>query len=160
MTETFELRFDSILHAPQARIWTWITSAEGIAAEMRPWLRMTAPAGFRLQPERVRPGEPLFRSRLLLLGIVPVDTAEMTLVAIDPGRGFVERSPMRSMRHWEHHRRIEPLPGGQAVRLHDRLVFAPRWCPRLVRQGVRGLFLHRHRVLGRHFAPAGGARAR
>lgn len=150
----FELRFESTLHAPAERVWRWIVSAEGIAAEMRPWLRMTAPPGFALSPEAVRPGVPLFRSRLLLLGVLPVDTAEMTLVEIEPGRGFTERSPMGSMRYWEHGRWIRPLAGGRAVRLHDRLVFAPRWLPRLVRLGVRGLFLHRHRVLRRRFAPA------
>jgi hypothetical protein len=45
MNNAISLRFESKLHAPTARVWEWITSVEGISAEMWPFFRMTTPKG-------------------------------------------------------------------------------------------------------------------
>ena len=52
----------------------------------------------------MRLGERLFRSWILLFGVLPIDYDDITLVSIEPGRGFHERSSMLSMRVWEHER--------------------------------------------------------
>jgi hypothetical protein len=62
---------------------------------------MTAPPQMaRIDPALVRPGERLFRSWLLLFGVLPVGYDDLTLVSIEAGRGFHERSQMLSMRVW------------------------------------------------------------
>ena len=40
--------------------------------------------------------------------MIPIDYDDLTLVALEPGRGFHERSRMLSMRVWEHERTLEP----------------------------------------------------
>jgi len=70
---------------------------------------MTVPRGFeRLDPERVELGRPLGRSWVLLFGLIPFDYDEITLVRLEEGRGFLERSQMLTQRTWEHERTLEP----------------------------------------------------
>ena len=98
-------------------------------------------------------GERWFRSRLLLFGVLPVDYDDLTLVSIEPGRGFHERSSMLSMRVWEHERTLEPAEGGTLVR--DRLTLraaCARWRARLQRALVAATFRRRHRRLRAWFA--------
>ena len=109
--------------APDA-VWARVSTFEGVNHELGPWLRMTAPAGLRIEPESIPLGERWFRSRLLLLGLLPVDYDDLTFISITVGRGFHERSQMRSMRVWEHERTLEPDGEGTLVR--DRLSFVPR----------------------------------
>ena len=144
-----QIEYRSRLSAPPAEVWQWITSFRGIATEMRPLLRMSTPRGTqRLTDFAVVPGQPLFRSWILLFGVLPVDWSELTLLEIDPGRGFVEASPMGSMRSWRHERRIEPAADGCAI--IDRLSFEPRFAVRLVTWFVRRFFSYRHAVLRKH----------
>ena len=89
-------------------------------------MRMTAPARVRaLDPAEVVLGERIFRSWVLLFGVIPIDYDDLTLIALEPGRGFHERSRMLSMRVWEHERTLEP-DGEAAARVRDRLSFEPR----------------------------------
>jgi ligand-binding SRPBCC domain-containing protein len=143
------LRFVSELHAPRPALWQWITSVQGIRRETMPLLRMTAPAGVAsLADLRISPGERVFRSTLLLGGVLPVDFLDLTLTELEPGVGFVEQSPMGSMRRWRHARRLLDVDGAPArVRLIDELAFEPRVGRRLAQSLVRYLFSHRHRVL-------------
>jgi ligand-binding SRPBCC domain-containing protein len=144
-----ELRFESKLHSPRERVWAWITSLEGISAEMWPFFRMTVPRDVRhIADVDVKPGTPLFRSYILLFGLLPIDYSDLTLVDIDHGRGFVEESPMGSMRLWRHERRIVDCPAdSSAVLLIDRLTFEPRWARPAVGWFIRRVFEHRHKVL-------------
>src|SRR4051794_37088654 len=115
----------SVLAASQAKVWERVSTFEGINDELRPVLRMTAPARVRLlDPAEVVLGERLFRSWVLLFGVLPIDYDDLTLIALEPGRGFHERSRMLSMRVWEHERTLEPDGAGCLVR--DRLSFEPR----------------------------------
>ncbi|MBK8904939.1 MAG: hypothetical protein IPM53_27415 [Anaerolineaceae bacterium] len=149
MENAISLRFESKLHASAARVWQWITSIEGITAEMRPYLRMTVPKGVRsLNDVAIKPGVCLFRSYVFLFGVLPVDYSDMTLVELDPGQGFVEQSPMGSMKLWRHERRIVPCPDDpSAVLLVDQLTFRPRIAQRLVGWFISQVFAHRHKVL-------------
>lgn len=123
---------------------------------MAPWFRMTGPQGVdHLEPEQLALGQRLFRSWLLLFGVLPLDYDDLTFVRFEPGKGFLERSRMVSAKVWEHERTLEPHPEGTL--LTDRIRFEPR----LPLPGLRGLysgvFRHRHAQLRRHFGgrPAG-----
>ena len=116
-------------------------------------MRMTAPARVRaLDPSQVVLGERIFRSWVLLFGVIPIDYDDLTLIALEPGRGFHERSRMLSMRVWEHERTLEPA-GDAATRVSDRLSFEPRLpgSGPLLEPFIRMTFRHRHRRLRRRF---------
>jgi hypothetical protein len=148
-----EICVTSRLDAPAAAVWNRITTAAGVNDEMRPILRMSFPRGMeRLDPETVEPGRPLGRCRLLLFGLIPIDYDDLTLIRIEPGRGFHERSRMLTQRLWEHQRTLEPA-GPESCLITDRVA----WQPRLglpgapLRPLIRRFFDHRHRRLRRRF---------
>jgi ligand-binding SRPBCC domain-containing protein len=149
MNKAISLRFESKLHAPTELVWEWITSVKGISAEMWPFFRMTTPKGIRsLSDLQIKPGVRMFRSYVFLFGVLPIDYSDMTLVELDSGSGFVEQSPMGSMKSWRHERRIVPcLSDPSAVLLVDQLTFRPRIAKRLVEWFIRHVFTHRHKVL-------------
>ena len=118
-------RIASRVGAPPERVWAHATSAAGINHELAPFMRMTHPPGVTsLVDASVTLGKPLFRSVILLFGVLPIDYDDITLEALEPGRSFRERSPMLSMRTWIHERTIEPLPGG--ARVVDQITFETR----------------------------------
>src|SRR6185503_11303207 len=94
----------------------------------------------------------LFRCWVLLLGILPIDYDDLTLVRVEPGRGFLESSTMLSQRRWRHERLLEAVAGG--CRVTDRIEFEPRVpVPVPVFGAVfRFFFRHRHRRLAAWFA--------
>lgn len=151
-----EIRVSSQLDASPAEVWERVISPEGINDEMRPYLRMTLPAGIdEITPETVEIGVPIGRSWILLFGILPFDYDDVCLARLEPERGFLERSKMLSQRVWEHERTIEPTEAGCTVT--DRV----SWQPRLglsghpLRPVIGWFFGHRHKRLQRHF---GGTR--
>ena len=148
------LRFESHLAAAPDAVWRRVTSVDGIADEMAPLLRMTFPRGMHALPaEGFVPGQKLCRSRLLLLRVLPIDWSDLTLVELEPGRRFLERSPMLSMAFWQHERIVAPSAQGTTV--VDNLTFRPRMLPlALVRAGVALFFRHRHARLRRRFGIA------
>src|SRR3990172_6737786 len=139
MPTPISLRFVSKLQAPKGNVWEWITSIEGISAEMWPFFRMTMPKGIRsLNDVQPNLGVRMFLSYVFLFGILPIDYSDMTLVELDSGQGFVEQSPMGSMKLWRHERRIVPcLSDPSAVLLVDQLTFRPRMAPRLIGWFIR-----------------------
>lgn len=147
------LVFESELRASREQLWDWITDVRCLRREMRPYLHMTAPPGVRrLRDLDPKPGVPLFLSVILLFGILPVDYSRLTLHAIEQGQGFLEQSPMGSMRHWAHRRQL--LPHSQhagTVVLRDTLCFEPRFAVRPTVGLVARFFAHRHAVLRRTF---------
>ena len=150
-----KLTFESALESSPAEAWAHITSLKGISREMWPYLRMTAPAGVEnISSLDVAPGQPLFYSRLYLLGVIPIGHSCLTLVELKHGEGFVEQSPMSWMRLWRHERRILPAERGCVVT--DRLTFHPLWAAGIAAFFVRILFNRRHAVLRRLL---GGSRA-
>jgi ligand-binding SRPBCC domain-containing protein len=148
-----EITASSRLDAPAAEVWERVIAPEGINDELRPYLRMTLPAGVeRLTPESIELGERIGRSWILLFGLIPFDYDDITLVRLEPGRGFLERSKMLSQRSWEHERTLEPA-GESGCRITDRV----RWEPRLglparpLRPVIGWFFGHRHKRLRRRF---------
>jgi ligand-binding SRPBCC domain-containing protein len=143
---------ESIVPASPDVVWARVSTFEGINAELQPLMRMTAPASVRaLEPADVVLGERIFRSWVLLFGVLPIDFDDLTLVELEPGRGFLERSRMLSMRVWEHERRLQPVAGG--CRIVDRLTFQPRLpgMGPLLERFIRLTFRHRHRRLRGQF---------
>jgi ligand-binding SRPBCC domain-containing protein len=143
----------SVLAAPPEAVWERVSTFEGINDELGPVLRMTAPARVRrLDPAEVVLGERIFRSWVLLFGVLPIDYDDLTLIALEPGRGFHERSRMLSMRVWEHERTLE-RDGAAACLVRDRLSFEPRLpgMGPLLERIIRATFTHRHRRLRRRF---------
>jgi len=134
------------------QVWAHATSMAGINDELRPWLRMTAPAGLTDLASEPVLGRPWFHSWLLAFGVVPCERMHLCLVELDlEGRRLVEQSQMVWMRSWRHERAVEALEGG--CRITDRVTPVPR-IPGLggvARAGVRALFQHRHRVLRARF---------
>ena len=144
-----ELSFESELTASPQKVWEWITSLQCILSEMRPYFRMTAPPGMEsIQNVDIIPGRPLFRSRVYLFGFIPIDYSDLTLIAIDRGSGFIEQSPMGTMKLWRHERRIVEVPGG--CRIIDSLTFEPAMASAIVGWFIRTVFRHRHAVLRRN----------
>src|SRR5262245_13205700 len=131
-----QLTFRSELNAPPDRVWAWAASVEGISRELGPILKMTTPRGVRsIEDVAIEPGKPLFRSWVFLFNVLPIDRSDLTLLEITPGRGFVEESPMLSMRLWRHERTL--VPAGSGTILTDTLTFEPRFGTALTRWFIR-----------------------
>ncbi|MEP1124476.1 MAG: hypothetical protein ABJH68_11360 [Ilumatobacter sp.] len=109
---------------------------------------MTTHPQFTALPSVVVPGEVVFRSGLLLFGVVPFDRHALALVDVDDGRGFVEESSSWLQRRWRHERRLTRGEAGRCV-VTDHLAIEPRLT---IMRGIVGaiarqLFAHRHRRL-------------
>jgi len=153
-----EFTVSSNLAAPPDVVWRHAVSPAGVNRELRPLLRMTFPADVGDLAASWRPGQRVFRSWLLLGGVVPVEYDDVVFEEIDPGRRFLERSSMLTQRVWEHERCIVPRAGG--CTLTDRIRFVPRipWLGGLQRAIFRTVFALRHRNLHHLFGriPEGG----
>lgn len=143
------LTFETKVAATPAQAWTWITSFDGISKEMSPLLHMSAPKGIKdLASIAFEPGVPMFRSWITLFGVLPIDYSNLTLLTLNPGVGFVEQSPMGSMKLWRHERQIQPLDVG--CKIIDQLTFEPRFAGWLVSGIVQWFFAHRHKMLAKY----------
>ena len=136
-------------------VWAQVVTQSGFNHEMRPWVTMRMPRAARgLTVETVPLGRPVGRAWLRLLGVIPFDYDRLVIVELEPGRRFLERSTMLSMRQWEHERILTPTAGGTEV--HDRIAFEPRLAlrplSRLLARGVDTFFQHRQRRHRQHFS--------
>ena len=135
------------------RAWQHATSFEGINHELMPLMRMTAPRHIHaLDPDSIVLGQKLFRSWVLLFGLIPFEYDDLTIIELEPGRRFLERSPMMSMKLWQHERIVEPDgQGGSTVT--DNLTFEPRFTfmRPLARRIIAFQFRHRHSRLRARF---------
>lgn len=149
----FGFAVTSDLEASPETVWAHATKIRGVNREFFPFLRMSAPAGADTIDERsVRLGERLFRSWILLFGVLPVDYDDLTIVELEPGRRFLERSPMLTQRLWTHERTIDRRDDGGAT-LTDRVRFEPK-VPALGGAQLpifRTVFAYRHHRLVRLF---------
>jgi hypothetical protein len=149
-----EIAISSQLEASAEAVWARAIDPAGINDELRPLMRMTVPKGaedFGL--DDLEPGL-IGRSWIFFLGFLPLDYDDLNIVRVEPGRSFLERSSMLSMRLWEHERTLEPL-GENRCRVTDRLAWEPRlpMPGALLRPLIRFVFNHRHKRLRRvHYA--------
>lgn len=141
------------VQAPADRVWARVTSQDGINHELLPWMKMTMPRGARgLTIDTFPLNTVIGKSWILLFGVIPVDYDELSIVELDPGRYFHEKSTMATMRHWEHERTIAPLDEGR-TRITDRITLEPRFAAAapLAARILHAFFGHRHRRLTRFF---------
>lgn len=150
MVRRAEITVSSALAASAEAVWARAIDPEGINYELRPLMRMTVPRdaeNFGL--DELEPGR-IGRSWIFLFGLIPFDYDDLSIVRVEPGRSFLERSTMLSMRVWEHERTVTPLGEGRC-RVEDRLAWELRlplpgaWL-RLI---IGFVFRHRHRRLQR-----------
>lgn len=141
----------STLRTSADQVWRHAVSPVGINREFRPVLRMTFPPSMVDLTADWRVGERRCRSWLLLLGVLPCEYDDITLLEVEPGRRFKERSTMLTQRVWEHERIIDADAHG--CRLIDRVRFVPRWrwLTPITAALVTAVFRHRHRNLRRLF---------
>ena len=120
-----EFSFSTRLRAPAREVWAHASRLSGVNAELAPLARMTSSRAFsELDLERAPLGTRAFRSWILAFGFLPIDYDDLTLIELEPGRRFLERSPMGTQRVWQHERIVEPAEGGCVV--SDRVRFVPR----------------------------------
>jgi len=142
------------LAAPAVEVWERASTLEGVNAELRPILRMTAPRDMRgATLADLEEGVPAGRSWIFLGGVLPVDYDDLCLAEIEPPRRFLERSTMLSMSSWQHERIVEPLDAASCA-ITDVLTWELRppmarlpGVARLSERIVAALFRHRHRRL-------------
>lgn len=148
-----------IVPAAASAVWERIIDPAGINHEMRPWMTMTMPRGAEgLTVDTVPLGRPVGRAWLRLFGLVPFDFDYLTVVEVEAGKRFLERSTMLSVRRWEHERTLTPVAGG--TRVQDRVTLQPRLpvpgLAGLMARLVKALFQHRQRRLQSFFADRRG----
>jgi ligand-binding SRPBCC domain-containing protein len=146
----------NIVEVPAAApaVWNRVVHPDGINHEMRPWMTMTMPPAARgMTVETVRLGRPIGRAWLRLFGFIPFDFDHLTIVELEAGRRFLERSTMLSMRRWEHERTLTPCECG--TRVLDRVTLEPRLpipgMAALLARVVDAFFKHRQRRLQAYF---------
>jgi hypothetical protein len=158
MRRSFEFTCSSELARPAAEIWQAVGTMQGVNYELGPYLRMSVPAEFRgmhidqWAAREAPPGAPLFRSLVLLLGILPIDLHSFGMDGVQPGRSFAERSHSLVQREWRHLRSVDALPGG-GCRVSDTVIATPRLSLMAILMApiYRRIFAHRHRRLRRKF---------
>lgn len=130
----------------------------GVNAELWPLAKMTAPAQWANIPLAQWPEkQELFRSWILLLGVVPIDRHAFHLHAVLPGRGFVETSSSTVNAQWNHTRIVFPIAGG--CRVTDSLEYQSRvpLLGYLLKPAYQLVFWWRHRRIrakfGGHASP-------
>ena len=136
-------------------LWNHAVSPTGVNREIRPLLRMTFPRNITDVTFSWQPNKRLYRSWLLLGGILPLDYDDVSFAEVEPGCRFIESSRSFSQRLWKHERIIEPYDHGSC--LTDRVRFEPRLraLTPLYDSVLRALFKLRHRNLRRLFGAAG-----
>lgn len=147
----------SDLRASPEEVWSHATHMRGVNQEFFPLVRMTCPVPEGRLPSPPPLGQRLFRSWILLFGLLPIDYDDLTFVEFEAGRRFLERSVLLSQKQWVHERTLTPTESG--CRLTDSVRFTPRlrFLGALQLLVFRLAFRWRHRNLRRLFSPVAGA---
>lgn len=143
----------SDLRASPEEVWSHATNMRGVNREFFPLVRMTCPEPEGRLPSPPPLGQRLFRSWILLFGLLPIDYDDLTFVEFESGRRFLERSAMLSQKQWVHERTLRPTATG--CRVTDSVRFTPRLrlLGALQLAVFRVAFRWRHRNLRRLFRP-------
>jgi hypothetical protein len=138
--------------APQA-FWA-ATSMQSVNWELAPLVRMTAPPEWRdCALSQWQAGRPLFKSWILLFGILPVDLHSFRLEAIDPEGGFLEASSSWVNKAWRHERKTLAGAGQCTVVDHVRVLGRCAPLTALLMPVYKWVFRHRHARLRSKFGP-------
>ena len=142
----------STLSATRDEVWRSVSTMKGVNFELHPYVHMTSPPEHQSLPHALIPGDVVFRSWLLMFGLVPFDRHSLALELVDEGHRFVENSSSWLQRRWQHERVLADVPPAHCS-VTDRLTIEPRLAlaKPLVGVIVRKLFKHRHRRLAERF---------
>ena len=124
--------------------WSRMTMAS-VNSELAPFVQMTSAPQWNVRALGDWPtGQVLFRSIILLFGVLPVDIHKLKLDHIDPGRGFLERSSSWTYSLWQHERTTTKTNDGCTVT--DTVSFQGRipLLEHLLLPIYRAAFRHRH----------------
>lgn len=152
MPRSIEINVVAAVAAQSAEVWRSVSTMTGVNFELRPFVYMTSPRDQEVLPREVTPGQVVFRSWLLFLGVLPFDRHALAFESVEDGVGFVEESSSWLQRRWRHERTLTALPNGHCT-VADRLVIEPRLGPTrpIVTAVTKRLFEHRHRKLTERF---------
>lgn len=133
-------------------VWEQINTWAGVNYELGPWVRMTHPDQIQRVTDVAPDGAVHFSSRILALGLLPIDTHHFGLRDIKPPEFFDEASYSGMMQVWCHRRTLTPTQHG--VRVTDQCHFTPRFAllGGLLRWVYLQIFRRRHRRLTKFFA--------
>ncbi len=141
----------SKLGVPAERFWAEQSMAT-VNFELGPWIRMSCPQQWRgLQLKDWNGHAPLFKSWVLLLGLLPIDRHCFGTLALGPNMCFVESSSSWLMRTWRHERIV--TDAGAGCEVVDHISFEPRftWLSAWVKSIYALVFRHRHARLRARF---------
>jgi ligand-binding SRPBCC domain-containing protein len=142
----FAFQCASQLNAPVQQVWESVSTMQGVNDELRPLVRMTFPETANHIGD-VPLGKRAFRSVILLLGIIPFDVHDLTLIKFEPGQGFYEHSSSLMQRDWIHERTLQAHESGCIV--SDHVQFLPRlsFLGHIMLPVFQLVFRNRHRNL-------------
>ena len=122
----FQFTQKSTLTTSPEKLWTDITQFKNINYELMPFARMTCPKHLNtLAPDTIPLDTPLFKSIILLLGIIPIDLHCLQISQFKPQQGFWENSSSMMHRTWQHTRTLTPI-NEHNTQISDTLLFEPR----------------------------------
>lgn len=155
MSRLLDIEITSTLSAPREEVWRSVSTMKGVNFELRPFVHMTSPAEHQVLPSTPEPGQVVFKSWLLLFGVMPFDRHSLAfdeVDEVDEGYCFSEVSTSWLQREWRHERVVGDGPG-TGCSVTDRLVISPRvaLAKPIVVAIVSKLFEHRHRRLAARF---------
>jgi hypothetical protein len=120
-----KLAFRSFLDIAPDELWRRINNFEKLNMELAPFLKMSCPEIYKTKPfDEFPTGNPVFKSVIFLLRVIPVDVSNVRFVSISPGMGFSEDSAMICSSSWKHKRSISP--DGAGCLIIDELDITPR----------------------------------
>ncbi|MBS1623673.1 MAG: hypothetical protein JST83_06610 [Bacteroidetes bacterium] len=148
----FTYTVQTLIPADRPTLWQHVTQMRHVNDELMPFVRMTYPADrASLAGQTVPMGTVLFRSVILLFGILPIDLHLLAFDKIEDNKAFYENSTTLTHRYWKHTRSLTDTSGGTIVK--DEVHFSPRLplIGYLFLPIYTAIFRHRHRQLARAF---------
>ena len=146
------LNYSSHLAATADILWKHALCMTSVNTELHPLIKMTFPKNQNyVNIKKDQLGTVIFKSIILLFGIIPIDIYEVTFIEFEEGKYFQECSPTLTQRCWKHRREIIPVPEGCIIR--DRVELEPRnklWRP-IYYWFAKKIFNTRHKNLQRLF---------
>lgn len=152
MEAKFQFTVSSDLEVSPKEAWKLVGTMEGVNLELKPLAQMTFPKSkSEFNPNNIIIGKPLFRSWILLFGILPIDYDEITFQTLKTDVGFIESSKMLSQKLWQHERKLQPTPFG--CKITDTIKFTPKlsFLGFFYSFSFKLAFRNRHRNLRRMF---------
>jgi hypothetical protein len=152
-----EFTIQSNLNVDPNTFWA-ATSMQSVNWELAPIVRMTAPPEWTNCPlEQWEAGRDLFKSWVLLFGIIPVDRHSFRLREIIDGVGFRESSSSWINRRWNHDRTVVAREAGCTVTDHVAVAGRVPILRSCLMPVYKLVFRHRHRRLRRKYGTLASA---